>query len=62
MFYNQDWQRTFQRWYPGVTLEPQIQVLTDEQLRGKTEEFRKRVAGGEALNDLLDGTKHVLDP
>src|SRR5436190_10525867 len=34
-------------------LEPPIQVLTDEQLRGKTEEFRKRVAGGEALNDLL---------
>jgi len=34
-------------------LEPQIQVLTDEQLRGKTIEFRKRVADGESLDDLL---------
>ena len=25
-------------------LEPQIQALSDEQLRGKTEEFRKRLA------------------
>jgi preprotein translocase subunit SecA len=28
-------------------LEPQIQVLTDEQLRAKTEEFKTRVAAGE---------------
>jgi len=34
-------------------LEPQIQVLTDDQLRGRTEEFRKRVAGGESLRDIL---------
>jgi preprotein translocase subunit SecA len=34
-------------------LEPSIQPLTDEQLRGKTEEFRKRIADGEALDDLL---------
>jgi preprotein translocase subunit SecA len=34
-------------------LEAQIQALTDEQLRGKTDEFRKRVAEGEALDDLL---------
>ncbi|HVG71275.1 MAG TPA: preprotein translocase subunit SecA [Vicinamibacterales bacterium] len=34
-------------------LEPGIQKLTDEQLRDKTIEFRKRVADGEALNDLL---------
>jgi preprotein translocase subunit SecA len=34
-------------------LEPQIQVLTDEQLRGKTDEFRQRVAGGETLDDIL---------
>ncbi len=34
-------------------LEPQIQALTDEQLRGKTDEFRKRVADGESLDDLL---------
>jgi len=34
-------------------LEPQIQALTDEQLRQKTDEFKKRVAGGESLNDVL---------
>src|SRR5437762_10414843 len=34
-------------------LEPQIQVLTDEQLRARTDEFKTRVAGGEALDDVL---------
>jgi len=34
-------------------LEPQIQPLTDDQLRAKTIEFRKRAAGGESLDDLL---------
>ena len=34
-------------------LEPQIQALTDEQLRQKTEEFKTRVAGGESLDDVL---------
>jgi preprotein translocase subunit SecA len=34
-------------------LEPTIQQLTDEQLREKTVEFRKRVADGESLDDLL---------
>src|SRR6266542_2323777 len=33
--------------------EPAIQALSDEQLRGKTVEFRERVAGGETLDDLL---------
>jgi len=33
--------------------EPEIQVLTDEQLRSKTAEFRQRVASGESLDDLL---------
>src|SRR5918999_1813811 len=33
--------------------EPSIQPLTDEQLREKTDEFRKRVADGETLDDLL---------
>ena len=33
--------------------EPEIQRLTDEQLRGKTDEFRQRVAKGETLDDLL---------
>src|SRR5881296_387207 len=34
-------------------LEPSVQALTDEQLRGKTVEFRARVAAGETLDDLL---------
>src|SRR5258705_1645262 len=34
-------------------LEPSIQALTDEQLRGKTAEFRARLAEGETLDDLL---------
>ncbi len=33
--------------------EPAIQVLSDEQLRAKTEEFRERHAKGESLDDLL---------
>ena len=34
-------------------LEPSLAPLSDEQLRAKTTEFRERVAGGEALDDLL---------
>jgi preprotein translocase subunit SecA len=34
-------------------LEPQIQVLTDEQLRARTDEFKKRVAAGESLDEVL---------
>jgi preprotein translocase subunit SecA len=34
-------------------LEPSIQPLTDDQLRGKTAEFRERLAKGEALDDVL---------
>src|ERR671912_657645 len=33
--------------------EPAIQALTDEQLLGKTAEFRTRLANGETLDDLL---------
>src|SRR5262245_38161718 len=33
--------------------EPQIQALSDERLRGKTAEFRQRLANGETLDDLL---------
>ncbi len=33
--------------------EPETQKLTDEQLRGKTVEFRKRLAEGATLDDLL---------
>ncbi|HUK34525.1 MAG TPA: DEAD/DEAH box helicase, partial [Vicinamibacterales bacterium] len=34
-------------------LEPSIQPLSDDQLRGKTVEFRQRLANGETLDDLL---------
>lgn len=35
------------------TLEESIQALSDEALRAKTDEFRKRYAEGETLDDLL---------
>jgi preprotein translocase subunit SecA len=34
-------------------LEPQFEALSDEQLRGKTPEFRERLAKGETLDGLL---------
>ncbi|CAB3650824.1 preprotein translocase subunit SecA [Paraburkholderia rhynchosiae] len=34
-------------------LEPQIEQLTDDQLRAKTDEFRQRIASGESLDKLL---------
>src|SRR5919204_4997037 len=50
-------EREIKRLRPRVAeisaLEPQIQALTDEQLRHKTEEFKKRVADGELLDDVL---------
>jgi preprotein translocase subunit SecA len=33
--------------------EPQTHALTDEQLRGKTAEFRERLAAGATIDDLL---------
>jgi len=49
-------------------LEPEYQALSDEQLRGKTDEFRKRLAAGETLDSLLpeafatvrEGARRVL--
>jgi preprotein translocase subunit SecA len=34
-------------------LEPEMQALSDAGLRAKTDEFRQRLAAGEALDDLL---------
>lgn len=34
-------------------LEPSVVALNDDQLRGKTDEFRKRLSEGETLNDIL---------
>jgi preprotein translocase subunit SecA len=36
-----------------TTLEPEFQALSDAELRGKTVEFRQRLANGEELDDLL---------
>ena len=34
-------------------LEPSMKALTDEQLRGKTAEFKQRLSNGESLDELL---------
>ena len=34
-------------------LEPEMQKLSDAELREKTDEFRERLAGGETIDDLL---------
>lgn len=35
------------------SLEPQVASLSDAQLKGKTEEFKSRLQGGETLDELL---------
>ncbi|RFU45738.1 preprotein translocase subunit SecA [Paraburkholderia sp. DHOC27] len=50
-------QRLVKQYQKTVTainaLEPQIEQLTDDQLRAKTGEFRQRVGSGESLDKLL---------
>ncbi len=45
------------RIYPIVdkieALRPSMQALTDEELRAKTDEFKKRLADGQTLDDIL---------
>jgi preprotein translocase subunit SecA len=41
-------------------LEPETQALSDEQLRGKTAEFRERLAAGESLEAMLPETFAVV--
>src|SRR5579862_4510090 len=36
-----------------ATLEPEFQALSDDELRGKTAEFRQRLENGEELDELL---------
>ncbi|MBQ7636187.1 MAG: preprotein translocase subunit SecA, partial [Lachnospiraceae bacterium] len=36
-----------------MALDAEMAALTDEQLRGKTDEFRKRLKNGETLDDIL---------
>ena len=66
-------QRELKRIMPIVdrieSLRPQMQALTDEELRGKTEEFKHRIQEGETLDDLLpeayaavrEGAKRALN-
>ncbi|MFM9194457.1 MAG: preprotein translocase subunit SecA, partial [Planctomycetia bacterium] len=35
------------------SLEPKYQAMSDTELRGQTAEFRRRLAGGETLDDIL---------
>ncbi len=50
-------QRELKRIYPIAdkveTLAPEMAALSDEQLRGKTKEYKARLANGETLDDLL---------
>lgn len=50
-------ERELKRIYPLVdkieALRPAMQALSDEELRGKTQEYKKRLAEGETLDDLL---------
>ena len=49
--------RKLKKFQPAVKevnlLEEEIQILSDEQLTGKTVEFKQRLAKGESLDDLL---------
>jgi preprotein translocase subunit SecA len=49
--------RELKRIYPTVdkieALEPEIQKLTDSQLKAKTSEFKERLAKGETLDDIM---------
>jgi len=46
--------RSFRKTVAAINaLESAMTALTDEQLAGKTVEFRDRVAGGESLDELL---------
>ena len=35
------------------SMQPQMHALSDEELKGKTEEFKKRLADGETLDDIM---------
>ena len=49
--------RFLRRLYPKIeainSLEPRYQAMSDDELRGQTAEFRRRLAAGETLDDLL---------
>ena len=51
---NDRYVRGLQKYVDAVNaLEPQIQALSDDELRGQTERFRERLTNGEKLDNLL---------
>ena len=45
--------KTYNARVPAInTLEPRFAALSDDELRGKTVEFRQRLANGESLENL----------
>ena len=50
-------EREIKRMQPMVAaindLEPEIQRLSDDQLKAKTADFKQRIDNGESLDDLL---------
>ena len=47
--------KRFERRVPAIAAwEPKLQALSDDELRGKTAEFRRRLEAGETLDDLLE--------
>ena len=57
-------ERQIRRMQPVVArineLEPAMQALSDEDLKSKTAEFRRRLAGEETLDDILPGSVRRL--
>ena len=49
--------RKLKKYQPLITevalLEEEVQPLSDQELQGKTAEFRQRIENGESLDDLL---------
>ncbi|MDY6901923.1 MAG: preprotein translocase subunit SecA, partial [Cyanobacteriota bacterium] len=49
--------RKLKKYQPSITevnlLEEEIKVLSDEQLKAKTPEFKQRLKNGETLDDIL---------
>ena len=46
--------RTYEKRVDSINrIEPEMEVLSDEELREEADELRKRAAGGESLDDLL---------
>lgn len=57
LFKSDPGESTRKKYQPRVdainALEPQIKALSDDQLRAKTDEFKKRLAGGASLDSIL---------